>query len=78
MPAVKVTSKIPKDVQVITYGKRIVGYFVPNKKAYRQTLESFLEDLEALSSKRYLEKIAKARKEKGGMTLKELKIKFKM
>lgn len=36
------------------------------------------EDIEALSSNNYLKRIAKARKEKGGFTLKQLKKKYKI
>lgn len=64
--------------QAITLGKKIVGFFIPNKREYRQSTESFLEDIEAMSSKKYLGKIAKARKEKGGFTLSQIKQKYKI
>jgi len=71
-------NKFPIGVQKITLDKRIVGFFVPNKRDYRKSIESFLEDLEALSSRNYLKKIANSRKEKGGFTLNELKQKYKI
>lgn len=45
-----------------------VGVLMPNK-----TWEGFLEDLEALSSKSYLESIGKARKEKKKYSSAEIK-----
>lgn len=45
-----------------------VGVLVPN-----QIWESFLEDLEALSSENYLKRIAKSRAEKTSYTLEEVK-----
>lgn len=48
-----------------------LGVLVPN-----EMWEDFIEDLEALSSPRYLAKIAKARKEKGGITMEQLKKKY--
>ncbi len=48
-----------------------LGVLVPN-----EMWEDFLEDMEALSSPAYLARIAKARKEKGGISMEELKKKF--
>lgn len=45
-----------------------VGVLVPN-----QVWESFLEDLEALSSENYLERIAKSRADKKTYTMEEVK-----
>lgn len=76
MATATLDNKLPFGVQKITLDKKIIGFFVPNKRDFRQSIESFLEDLEALSSKNYLKKITKARKEKGGFTLKQLKKKY--
>lgn len=54
-------------------GDKPLGVLVPN-----EMWEDFLEDLEALSSPRYLAGIAKARKEKGGITMGQLKKKYKI
>ncbi len=48
-----------------------LGVLVPN-----EMWEDFVEDLEAMSSPRYLARIAKARKEKGGISLDQLKKKY--
>lgn len=50
-----------------------LGVLVPN-----EMWEDFVEDIEALSSPRYLARIAKARKEKGGITMEQLKKKYKI
>lgn len=54
-------------------GDKPLGVLVPN-----EMWEDFVEDMEALSSPRYLAGIAKARKEKGGITMEQLKKKFKI
>ncbi len=71
-------NKSPIGVQKITLDKKVVGFFIPNKKVFQHSIESFLEDLEAVSSKNYLKKITRARKEKGGFTVAELKKKYKI
>lgn len=48
-----------------------LGVLIPNN-----IWESWVEDFEALSSPSYLKRIAKARQEKGGLTLDELKKKY--
>lgn len=48
-----------------------LGVLVPNPM-----WESLIEDFEAISSPNYLNRIAKARKEKGGVTLEQLKKKY--
>lgn len=48
-----------------------LGVLVPNPM-----WESLIEDFEAISSPNYLNRIAKARKEKGGITLEQLKKKY--
>jgi hypothetical protein len=78
MATAVINTNLPFGVQKITLDKKVVGFFVPNKKDFRSSIESFLEDLEALSSKNYLKRIASARKEKGGFTLGELKKKYKI
>lgn len=50
-----------------------LGVLVPN-----EMWEDFVEDIEALSSPRFLANIAKARKEKGGITMEQLKKKYKI
>ena len=50
---------------------RPLGVLIPN-----EMWEDFLEDMEALSSTAFLARIAKARKEKGGVTLEQLKKKY--
>lgn len=50
-----------------------LGVLVPN-----DMWESFLEDLEALSSPNYLKRIAEARKDKVSYTLEEVKKKLKL
>ncbi len=50
-----------------------LGVLVPN-----EMWEDFLEDIEALSSPQYLARIAKARREKGGITMEQLKKKYKI
>lgn len=45
-----------------------LGVLIPN-----DLWEDLIEDMEALSSPNYLKRIAKARKEKGGITLEQLK-----
>lgn len=50
-----------------------LGVLIPNA-----TWESLTEDFEALSSPNYLRQIAAARREKGGITLEELKKKLKI
>lgn len=50
-----------------------LGVLVPN-----EMWEDFLEDIEAISSPRYLAGIAKARKEKGGISMEQLKKKYKI
>lgn len=48
-----------------------LGVLIPN-----EMWEDFVEDMEAMSSPRYLAGIAKARKEKSGITMEELKKKY--
>ena len=48
-----------------------LGVLIPN-----EMWEDFLEDIEALSSPAYLARIDKARKEKGGISLEQLKKKY--
>lgn len=48
-----------------------LGVLVPN-----EMWEDFLEDIEALSSPRYLARIVNSRREKGGITLEQLKKKY--
>lgn len=50
-----------------------LGVLVPNSM-----WESLIEDFEAISSPNYLKRIAKARQEKGGITLEEVKKKYKI
>lgn len=50
-----------------------LGVLIPNN-----IWESWIEDFEALSSPAYLKRIAKARKEKGGITLDEIKKKYQL
>ena len=50
-----------------------LGVLVPN-----EMWEDFIEDLEALSSPAYLARIAKARRQKGGMTMEQLKKKYNL
>lgn len=50
-----------------------LGVLVPN-----EMWEDFVEDIEALTSPRFLARIAKSRKEKGGITLEQLKKKYKI
>lgn len=50
-----------------------LGVLVPN-----EMWEDFVEDMEALSSPKFLARIAKSRKEKGGLTLEQLKKKYKI
>lgn len=50
-----------------------LGVLIPNN-----IWESWLEDFEALSSPSYLKRIAKARKEKGGFTLEQIKKKYQL
>lgn len=50
-----------------------LGVLVPN-----EMWEDFLEDIEALTSPRFLARITKARKEKGGLSLKQLKKKYQI
>lgn len=50
-----------------------LGVLLPNSM-----WEGLIEDLEALSSPFYLRRIAQARQEKGGLTLDELKKKYKL
>lgn len=78
MAIAAINTNLPFGVQKITLDKKVVGFFVPNKRDFRLSIESFLEDLEALSSKNYLKRIARARKEKGGFTLEQLKKKYKI
>lgn len=78
MATATIDNKIPLEVQKITLDKKVIGFFVPNKKDLRSSIESFLENLEVLSSKNYLKRIARARKEKGGFTLEQLKKKYKI
>lgn len=52
---------------------RPLGVLIPN-----EMWEDFIEDLEAMSSPRYLARIAKARKERGGISLEQLKKKYKV
>lgn len=48
-----------------------LGVLVPN-----EMWEDFLEDIEALSSPQYLARIVNSRREKGGITLEQLKKKY--
>ncbi|MEK7543932.1 MAG: hypothetical protein AAB557_03625 [Patescibacteria group bacterium] len=48
-----------------------LGVLVPN-----EMWEDFVEDMEALSSPRYLAGIAKSRREKGGINMEQLKKKY--
>lgn len=48
-----------------------LGVLIPN-----EMWEDFVEDLEAISSPRYLARIAKARKEKGYISMAQLKEKY--
>jgi PHD/YefM family antitoxin component YafN of YafNO toxin-antitoxin module len=69
----KVFEKAEKDgkfVRVMRNNKPL-GVLVPN-----QVWESFLEDLEALSSENYLKRIAKSRADKKIYTLEEVKKKI--
>ena len=50
-----------------------LGVLIPNN-----IWESWVEDFEALSSPSYIRRIAKARKEKGGLTLDEIKKKYQI
>ncbi|MDP1722655.1 MAG: hypothetical protein Q8L37_05585 [Candidatus Gottesmanbacteria bacterium] len=50
-----------------------LGVIIPN-----EMWEDFVEDLEAISSPQYLARIAKARKEKGGISMDQLKKKYKI
>ena len=50
-----------------------LGVLVPN-----EMWEDFIEDLEALSSPAYLARIAKARRQKGGMSMEQLKKKYNL
>jgi len=54
-------------------GDKPLGVLVPN-----EMWENFVEDMEALSSPAYLARIAKARREKGGITMSQLKKKYKI
>ncbi|MEK9143519.1 MAG: hypothetical protein AAB481_02745 [Patescibacteria group bacterium] len=54
-------------------GDKPLGVLVPN-----EMWEDFVEDMEALSSPRYLAGIAKARREKGGITMEQLKKELKI
>ena len=78
MATVTINEKLSHGVQKIIVDKKVIGFFVPNKKDLRHGIESFLEDAEALSSKNYLKRIASARKEKKGFTLEDLKKKFRI
>lgn len=50
-----------------------LGVLIPNAM-----WESLTEDLEALSSPNYLARIAKSRQEQGGITMEQLKKKYKI
>lgn len=50
-----------------------LGVLIPNN-----IWENWLEDFEALSSPSYLKRIAKSRREKGGITLEQLKKKYRL
>ena len=50
-----------------------LGVLIPNNM-----WEDWLEDFEALSSPAYLNRIAKSRREKGGITIEELKKKYRL
>ncbi len=54
-------------------GDKPLGVLVPN-----EMWEDFVEDMEALSSPRYLAGIAKARREKGGISMEQLKKELKI
>lgn len=66
----KVFKKAAKDGKFVRVmrNNEPLGVLVPN-----EVWESFLEDLEALSSENYLERIAKSRAEKKTYTLEEVK-----
>ena len=49
-----------------------LGVLVPN-----EMWEDFVEDMEALTSPKFLARIAKSRKEKGGLTLEQLRKRYK-
>lgn len=68
---VKEAEKKDNYYNVVKNGESL-GIFMP-----RRAWESFLEDLEALSSKSYLKKIKEARAERGGYTLKQLLKEYK-
>lgn len=48
-----------------------LGVLIPN-----DMWEDFLEDYEAMSSPQYIERIAKARREKNGVTLEEIRKRY--
>ena len=50
-----------------------LGVLIPNN-----IWESWIEDFETLSSPAYIKRIAKARREKGGLTLDEIKKKYQL
>lgn len=66
----KILKKAEKDGKFIRVmrNNEPVGVLVPNK-----VWESFLEDLEALSSESYLKRIAKSRADKKTYTVEEVK-----
>lgn len=66
----KIFKKAEKDGKFVRVmrNNRPVGVLVPN-----QVWESFLEDLEALSSENYLKRIAKSRADKKIYTLEEVR-----
>lgn len=66
----KILKKAEKDGKFVRVmrNNEPVGVLVPNR-----VWESFLEDLEALSSERYLKRIAKSRADKKTYTLEEVK-----
>lgn len=66
----KVFKKAEKDGKFVRVmrNNEPVGVLVPNR-----VWESFLEDLEAMSSERYLKRIAKSRADKKTYTMEEVK-----
>ncbi len=69
----KILKKAEKDGKFVRVmrNNEPVGVLVPNR-----VWESFLEDLEAMSSKNYLDRIARSRADKKTYTLEEVKKKI--
>lgn len=67
----KSPSRALRGLTRILRGSMTFGYFLD-----ANTFEDFVEDLEAASSTRYRQRIARARAERGGMTMAQLRKRY--